>query len=662
MQEPVRILYAEDDDEVRLLTEYALARDGFDVRAFACGESLLDEAAGLHPDLLLLDVRLPGMDGIETLRRLRELPSLGATPAVFVTAARQPAELAVLRAAGASDIVIKPFEAGTLGRRLRRLVAPVNGATASLEPPAPEFAERLPERLGRIRAALGGDDGQPLDHGTLLLELHRLAGSAGTFGFVALGEQAAATERRFETLLAVGAAEGQIRAEVGAAVDELQRLADAGPSTGASCCCAGAADALPTDRVQTLFTLTTDSWLAMELSRRLDGYGYRSEAFTGCRELHRAMLERPPSAVLVDGDLSDMVSHCEMMRGSPVPLLFLSERDDWHSRLVAFRAGARGFVAKPVEFASLVEAVDRLTSATMVEAFRVLVVDDDSTLAAHYVSVLRAAGMDAQALEDPTQLLDRLADFRPELLLMDLHMPGCSGVEAAGVVRQETGYDGLPIIFLSGERRVEEQLDALRAGGDEFLLKPILDEHLIAAVSIRARRFRTLNGMMLHDGLTGLFNQISIKLRLEELLPLAARRHAPLAFAMLDVDLFKQVNDRFGHPAGDRVLRGLSRLLERGLRRSDIVGRFGGEEFAVIMPDTEPEAACQVLDALRERFAGLVQQCDGERFKVTFSGGIASAADFNQVESLIRAADQALYRAKAEGRNRICGHRAAARQ
>lgn len=656
MQPPVRILYAEDDDEVRLLTEFALARDGFEVNAFTCGEALLDGAAALRPDLLLLDVRLPGIDGVETLRRLRELPALGQTPAVFVTAARQPAELAKLRAAGASDIVVKPFEPGALGGRLRRLVGkPIDGAPDTPRSSQAQATGQVSARLQRIGAALGaGSPPAGPDRDALLLELHRLAGAAGSFGYLALGEQAALLEQRLEGLLAADADDAAIRRELGAPIAALAALAREAPDDTPRINGAAIAASAPVERIQSLFTLSTDTRLAMEISRRLDGYGYRSEAFTCCRELCRAMTERPAGAILVDGALSDMVAQCAPLRGSSVPMLFLSERDDWHSRLSAFRAGARGFVAKPVDFAALAESVDRVTACGKLEAFRVLIVDDDAALAEHYVGVLRNAGLDAQALHEPSRLLARLADFHPELLLLDLHMPGCSGLEAAGVVRQESGYDGLPIIFLSSERRVEEQLEALRAGGDEFLMKPILDQHLVAAVSIRARRFRALNALMLRDGLTGLFNQITIKLRLEELLPLAARRGAALSFAMLDVDRFKQVNDRFGHPAGDRVLRGLSRLLERGLRRSDIVGRYGGEEFAVIMPDTDPDTARQVLDGLRERFAGLVHQHDGERFRVTFSAGVASAAEFPQVEPLIRAADEALYRAKADGRNRIC--------
>ncbi len=264
--------------------------------------------------------------------------------------------------------------------------------------------------------------------------------------------------------------------------------------------------------------------------------------------------------------------------------------------------------------------------------------------------MMRAAG-GARAFTDPFAALEALVDFKPDLLLTDLYMPQMSGIEFAGVVRQKANYDALPIMFLSHEHNIDDHLDALRVGGDEFLLKPIRDEHLVGAVSIRAGRFRTLNALMSIDGLTGLLSQITTKLQLEELLPLALRRNTPCVSVMIDVDYFKSVNDRFGHPAGDRVLRMLARSLKQGLRSSDIVGRFGGEEFAVVLPDTSMDDAVLLVNSLRERFSGLPQQNGNEVFQVTFSAGVACSLQHGRMSQLIEAADRALYRAKSAGRN-----------
>jgi diguanylate cyclase (GGDEF)-like protein len=237
---------------------------------------------------------------------------------------------------------------------------------------------------------------------------------------------------------------------------------------------------------------------------------------------------------------------------------------------------------------------------------------------------------------------------------MDLYMPECSGVEAARVVRQEAEYLSVPIVFLSTEAGRERQLAAMETGADDFLQKPIAEDQLIAAVKIRAARFRSLAEQINRDSLTGLLNHISFKLQLEAELSRTVRAGSPLTLAMLDIDHFKRVNDTYGHPVGDRVIRGVATLLRKRLRKSDLIGRYGGEEFAVVMPDTDCEAAIRVLNELRENCAQIVC-CSGEQeFSCTLSIGVATSSGYADMGALIRAADGALYEAKRGGRNRIC--------
>ncbi|MFA5083481.1 MAG: diguanylate cyclase, partial [Hydrogenophilaceae bacterium] len=236
---------------------------------------------------------------------------------------------------------------------------------------------------------------------------------------------------------------------------------------------------------------------------------------------------------------------------------------------------------------------------------------------------------------------------------MDLYMPGCTGIEAAQVIRQNPAYLNIPIVYLSAETDLAQQMAALRVGGDDFLNKTISDDHLLDAVAIRVERFRTLSNLMGRDSLTGLHNHIALKLALESELEHAQRVHATTVFAMLDIDHFKSVNDRFGHPVGDAVIKSLARLLTQRLRKSDIVGRYGGEEFAVILRDTDPARALALLDELRTRFAEVAHSHGGQTFNASFSAGIAHAPPHRGMEALIAAADQALYRAKADGRNRV---------
>jgi diguanylate cyclase (GGDEF)-like protein len=201
---------------------------------------------------------------------------------------------------------------------------------------------------------------------------------------------------------------------------------------------------------------------------------------------------------------------------------------------------------------------------------------------------------------------------------------------------------------------MDRQFAALRMGGDEFLTKPIEDEHLVAAVRVRAERARALGELVVVDSLTGLLRHGSLKEQLATELVRARRAGTPVSFAMLDVDHFKLVNDSYGHPAGDRVLRSLARTLQRRVRKTDSIGRYGGEEFAVVLPDARAADAFQLLEEVREAFASTEQQHGRATFNVTLSGGVVEATGDHSPDELVRAADDALYRAKREGRNKIC--------
>jgi diguanylate cyclase (GGDEF)-like protein len=190
-------------------------------------------------------------------------------------------------------------------------------------------------------------------------------------------------------------------------------------------------------------------------------------------------------------------------------------------------------------------------------------------------------------------------------------------------------------------------------GGDDFLTKPIKPGHLVSSVSSRIQRSRMLRSFMVRDSLTGLLNHTAIKDQLEREVARAKRLKTPLAYAMIDIDLFKRVNDTYGHPVGDRVIKSLSRLLKQRLRETDVVGRYGGEEFAVIMSDTDGPAAMKVLDNIRDAFSRFSHLADGKEFSVTFSGGIADVALSGDAIKLGDFADRALYEAKHAGRNRL---------
>ncbi len=261
--------------------------------------------------------------------------------------------------------------------------------------------------------------------------------------------------------------------------------------------------------------------------------------------------------------------------------------------------------------------------------------------------------MATMTVNNPLEVMGSLADFNPDLILMDMYMPGCNGIELAKVIRQIDSYVSIPIVYLSSETDVDKQLAAMRTGGDDFLTKPIQPEHLVSYVSSRAERMRIIRSFMDRDSLTGLLNHTRTKESLGICLERARRLGSPLVFAMLDIDKFKSVNDTYGHPVGDRVILSLSRLLRQRLRKTDIIGRYGGEEFAVILPDTDIRSAKKMLDEIRESFSLIKNQAAKSEFFVTFSCGMAVYPEHEDPASICSAADRALYDAKHGGRNRV---------
>ncbi|MDO9219479.1 MAG: diguanylate cyclase, partial [Thiobacillus sp.] len=256
-------------------------------------------------------------------------------------------------------------------------------------------------------------------------------------------------------------------------------------------------------------------------------------------------------------------------------------------------------------------------------------------------------------VNDPRETLNALKQFNPDLILMDMYMPNCTGVEVARIIRQHSEFLSIPIVYLSGETNVALQVDAMRLGGDHFLTKPFNPVFLNTIVKSKIERYRALRRSMYHDSLTGLLNHSSGKNMLEVLLSGIAHEGGFLSVVMLDIDHFKQVNDRYGHPTGDQVIRSLSWLLKQRLRKHDMICRYGGEEFLIGLPHTDAEQAFSIMERIRHDFSQIHHPHGDSHFLTTISAGISTYPLAKTGDALIKTADQALYQAKHDGRNRI---------
>ena len=399
---------------------------------------------------------------------------------------------------------------------------------------------------------------------------------------------------------------------------------------------------------------------AQRLAQQLEFFGLSAQALSSASAFRAAMAERHPSAILMEVDFAGpgqgMVLASEAQAGleQKLPLLFFSHEDvDTPTRLAAVRAGGLEFFTGALDASGLIERIEELTNVVQYEPYRALIIDDSRAQATHTERVLNSAGIVTRTLTDPIQAMAELADFQPDLIILDMYMPECSGTELAKVIRHNDRYVSVPIIYLSAEDDLDKQLDAMSEGGDDFLTKPIKPRHLIATVRNRAARARNLKARMVRDSLTGLFNHTHTLQLLEDARFRARRDGQPLAFAMIDIDHFKKVNDTYGHPMGDRVIKSLALFLKQRLRKTDHIGRYGGEEFAVVLPDTDAATAAKVLDEIRRRFAEIHYPAQPQDLSCTFSCGIAELHDNLDCNSLSKNADEALYVAKRGGRNRV---------
>ncbi len=529
-----------------------------------------------------------------------------------------------------------------------------------------QYAAALPSKVADIATRLGALSNGSADEAAVE-QLHRLvhslSGSARTFGLAAVSE----TARKIELVLAVhtktkSAPTPEEILNLNEFLEQLKRVAGESITTHAEpsaqqCAAEFEANVLEPPCV---YLLESDIDEAEHLQTQLARYGYQVQHFKALESLAAAISARVPSVVVAStemGEDSFAVSKLTSMLASGTEykpdLIFISSDDSFPARLRAVRGGGSAYCLKPVRVSELVDHLDYCTERTSAEPGRVLVVDDEPIHAEYCARILESSSMMSQIVTDPAEILNAMNRFNPDLVLMDMYLPGCTGDEIARLIRQTGPFVSIPIVFLSVEDDFERQLLAMGHGGDEFLTKPITPSQLISAVTTRVHRYRELRRLMMHDSLTGLVNHAHLQQQLELETARTARTGRPLSFAMIDIDNFKQINDRYGHPVGDRVLKNLARFLRQRLRKSDVVGRYGGEEFAVIMANTERDNALLVLQRLREEFAGLETETERGALRVTFSAGVASTPGRQGTRELLLAADRALYQAKDRGRNRV---------
>ncbi len=289
-----------------------------------------------------------------------------------------------------------------------------------------------------------------------------------------------------------------------------------------------------------------------------------------------------------------------------------------------------------------------------------MVAEDSLVVRTVVCDQLHDEGYETVEAADGSAALIVCAAERPDAILLDIEMPGLDGHQVLATLKADPELRDIPVVFLTGRTSTDDMVAGLRAGAHDYLKKPFEPAELIARVggAVRVKRLQDelrirndqLDKLSRIDGLTGLYNRRHIDEQLQKGLNIARRHDQPLAVLMLDIDHFKLINDVEGHPAGDRVLQEFARRLEAATRVGDVVGRWGGEEFIVIAPQTDMDGALQLGERIRAAVADEGMETGDHRVSVTVSIGCVVGLD---AAELIDHADAALYRSKSEGRNRV---------
>ncbi len=302
------------------------------------------------------------------------------------------------------------------------------------------------------------------------------------------------------------------------------------------------------------------------------------------------------------------------------------------------------------------------------QTHRILIVDDDPANLRLVQETLDGLGYTVDTAVDGVQALEKVRQRTPDLLILDVMMPRMNGLEVCRIVKSMSTESFIPIILVTVQGDIDSKVTGLKLGADDYLAKPYNPLELRARVlsmlrikslqdKINAKR-RDLEALSVTDDLTALLNHRALQHRLKDEFARAQRYNEPLSVLMIDIDQFKEINDKYGHLFGDRVLTDVAGILQKSVREIDICARYGGDEFMVVLPQTHFSGSLTVADRIWRSVAAHELEENKAVVRITVSVGISFFPNKNvaTVEQLISFADQALYQAKREGRNRICLH------
>jgi diguanylate cyclase (GGDEF)-like protein len=666
------ILLADAEEQIVTLVRSLLETRGYTVVRDESGRACLDVVQKEPPDMVIVGEQLSDIDGIGFIVKLRKV--CRTSKVVFISNQWREADLyqQLTKDYGVNLVVHRPLKpllfAAQIDSHLNQSKASL--ATTGQDPEEKtylalraRFKEVLPGRLTALQEAITAARGAP-ENKDLTQEARRLAhnlkGTSRSCGFDMVGDASAELERILTQMQEPEADRGEqawqlverlVETVKSQAELEIQHAPTKGQIEGLVDDSAMAKVLVVGKEVLSEGDNSLNNGLpvkvihAMNISEALD---------KACRTTLDAVLidmeeNTPQSSVMLARELRGMSGY------ESLPLGFIAEKSQQQDRIETTHAGASLVLPKPLDQEQLRDGIEYLLAVRQGGRPRILIVDDDEDFSQIIAATLGKEGMLVKSVNDPALVQSTLENFVPDLMLLDVMMPGVSGFDVCRMLRTHARWQELPIFFLTAQTELEARLAAFEAGGDDYLPKPVAPIELLTRVKVRLERSRMIRERADKDILSGLLLRRAFVEQLTGLISEAGRHKFTFSLALLDVDKFKQVNDTYGHMAGDRVLAYLGQLLKRRFRVEDIRGRWGGEEFIVALRHEGKETTKGALARVLEELRTIIFEGDhGEKFSVTFTAGLANfPEDGDTLERLVSVADERLYKGKEAGRNRI---------
>lgn len=659
------IVLLDDDAQLRRLLVAALGARGHTVLEAESGAAATEIVDGTDVDLVVVDGLLPDVTGTTWIERLRA--SGRTTSVVFLSAFWRDTSTYehLTRDLGVGLVLYKPIDPEAFADRVEASFgaslapAPQTAALAVFEQELvalkAEYAVRLPMRIDEVAETvrIARENIKNLDDA--ILRSHRLRGTAASYGFPEVGAAMAVVEDALVDMQRSGLVNRGVWEEIHRSISDARIASSRGASTRVSI---APSVGVPGERVLVVDDDPEFLSIVARMARRVmvDVVPAR----TASEALDKARATRV-SAAIIDVRLGaakafDFARTLRETDGyADLPLAFVSVDSSMAHRVLAAHAGASLFLEKPLTEDKLDRAIEQLLRSSAPQRPRVLIVEDDPDFVAVVRGILEADGIVVEAIADPGGVLHVLDEFRPDLLLLDVVLPGVGGFDVCRALRTSQHWHSLPIVLVTARSDPAWRVEAFRAGGSDFLEKPIVAEELLARVRVRLEQARTQRERAERDSLSGLMLRRPFLEALSQRLAESKRYTRPLTFGLLDLDLFKSVNDTHGHSVGDQVIAAFGHLLRERFRVEDLRGRWGGEEFVVAFPGSAVQVIAKVVERLLVELSAIDFRSDsGARFRVTFTAGLAGYPDDGSSQAaLIRRADERLYTGKHAGRARV---------